>query len=593
MKKVLAIVSSEKELQEIQKQFEEKDGEKYTVSFLICDVFSFSGKKKPKMALPDSFLSETELNDIERKAAFFARNWYKFNKNFEKETTYKGISLGFVYENTAFSYFKRILMLLKALPKAIESEKPDIVVAGKNTMAGNCIKEFGKTTRCKKIKLLELSGDRKFVRFPNFTRKKMGQVKQKLAKILTGSILHDRQDSGKKTVFIRSGEGYLGKLEQELRKDGSFNVVSLDEFLLKELANPTNVMKYVSTRKKMKPRFRKLFKQYFESNAMKKMSFKKINFGEMLKTWFVDATDRDWPEFVFLIDRLSKLFAEKKPAVSVMWVGNVPFERICILLAKKFGGKSIELQHGIFWNESENGDWIRSFAPLTADYIGVWGKIFKEILEKKGVPAERIKIIGAPRFDDIFNNSFNSKKTRERIGINTEEKLVVFAPELSADMNEISEAVKVVEGIPNTKLVLKLHPTADLKKFEQFASQNTVLLQHENIHELLNASDVVLIKNSTVGLEAMLFGKSIIVFIKNLQSKNIFASTNAALKAKNKNELENALEKALNEKKEKNKLRKEMSKFVRETAFKQDGKAAQRFIQLVKKSIKQTNEKQN
>lgn len=577
MDKILAVVSNERELSAV---IEQAGTSQLTV---LCHSFFPQPRTIENLSLitPDALLSEKDKVEIEERTAFFARNWYSFDKKFEQETIFDGIAIGRLHENDLTFIFKTNFILIAAILKSLET-KPDRILANRNSFVGEALRVVAKAKAVGKIEFFDLPVDRAFSRLPNISRKKVGEIRRNISKILPD--LFTSRNSGK-TVFVR-GRRYIGNIEQELRKDSDLNVVSLDEFLLKTFLNPINLYKYISIRARMRKKFHRIFEEFKKSRAFEeRFVFRGVNFGKMFALTFPQFVKRDWPEFVFLIDVLSKLFKSKKPKAVVLWADTVVFERICVLLAKKYCAKSLVLQHGLMWKISKGGDWIRGFAPLTADYIAVWGEKFKKMLVEKKVPANKILVTGSPRLDTIHNKEFDTNAMRKKIGPAKGEKVVVFAPELSADVSELKKAINAVKELGNTKLVLKLHPIADAKLYQHLAGKNTVLMQNENIYEVLNASDAVIIKNSTTGLEAMLLGKPTIVFAKSILSTELFASTKAVLRARNQNELKEALKKVLNNGKARENLLRETAKFVEETSFKQDGKATQRVVKKIKSLV--------
>ncbi len=141
-------------------------------------------------------------------------------------------------------------------------------------------------------------------------------------------------------------------------------------------------------------------------------------------------------------------------------------------------------------------------------------------------------------FDKVID--YVEKTGKPLLALRYSEKVVLFAPALFFDPKDLIEIIKVVESFLNLTLIVKLHPTSNFKDFKRFASKKVILVK-KNIHELINASDLVIIKYSTVGLEAMAFGKPLIVFGLNLTKENIYAETKAVLVAHNGSELKKAI----------------------------------------------------
>ena len=60
-----------------------------------------------------NYLSKTDANLVEKESTYFVRNWYKFNKAFEKAIMFEGISLGFLSEHGIRIFFRETMRQLK------------------------------------------------------------------------------------------------------------------------------------------------------------------------------------------------------------------------------------------------------------------------------------------------------------------------------------------------------------------------------------------------------------------------------------------------------------------------------------------------
>ena len=595
LKKILAVVSGEKELLEIQSCLSKKYGKDcriavlYNMPFKNADLFSTSKELKPK--IPLDFLKDEDIKEIYEKSAFFARNWYNFDPEFKKNTSFSGIELGFIYENELFFFFERIFSLLLSLSKAVLEEKPSLVVANRNSYAGQALEIFLKSNKAVKGEFFDLVPEKVFLKFPNFTKKKLKELREKIPKIFVSGF-GNKSNAGTKTVFVRE-RGYLGDLKDRLEKEPELNVFSLDEFLLRKLANPINAIQFVSIKRSAGKKFGAVFSKTFsKKNFREKFLFKGMNFSPMFERHTTQMTRRDWPEFVFLIKVLSKLFYSKKPDVLILWEDVVAFERICSVLAKRTGTKSLVVQHGIFKSVVE-GDWVNGFAPVVSDKIAVWGEMFKDSLINHKVPKTKIVVTGSPRFDTLFLNKFDKASYKKEIGVEPDEKIFVLITSFAFNQEELKtvleKSIEALEKIPKSRLIIKIHPMETIAKYHEYVKGKVMVLQYTNLHELLNASEAVIIHSSTVGLEAMILGKPVICFGKKIPLNSIFSTCDAVLRASNGKELTKAINNIV-EKKEIKSLEKKMKNFVSKACFRTDGLSSERLISLTKALSEQSSE---
>lgn len=577
MKKVLAVVSDKNEFQSMRKYLDENfEGEKI---FIHRSVFLDTGelKKNERVFNAIKVLSEKTQADVEKQAAFFAQNWYKFDKEFEKETTFDEINLGFVYTVEIFQYFKDMFMLLEGINKTVKKEKPVLVVAGKNTLSGETVRA-AKRKGFPKIELVELEKKKKTWDFPNLTKKKVRETRKKLKTILKKMLSKEKKD--KKKVFIRS-RGYLGNLEKELSKNPELDVLSLDEFLLGEILNPLQATNFLLKRKNLKKHIAKIFDKTSSKKSFKKrFVFNGMNFFEVFKVIMPIMHARAWPEFVLLIEFLSNLFEKSKPEALVVWTDMVPFERICVLIARKTGTKSLVVQHAAFRAALKKSKWVTGFAPVEADKISVWGSVFKKSLTEHKVPGKKIVVTGTPKVDILYTKRFEDRKIRKQLGIG-KEKIVVLAPQLSFDKKKAFEIAKAVEKIKGAKLVVKTHPADSIETYRKIVGEKGVVVQNISLYDLLHAADAIIIHCSTVGLEAMCLGRPVLFYGGKQLINSFYYDLETGAYPKNKKELEICLEGILNDSKKRKTLLKKTGTIVKRTMFKKDGKSTKRVAKLV------------
>ncbi|MDP6670216.1 MAG: CDP-glycerol glycerophosphotransferase family protein, partial [archaeon] len=129
-------------------------------------------------------------------------------------------------------------------------------------------------------------------------------------------------------------------------------------------------------------------------------------------------------------------------------------------------------------------------------------------------------------------------------------------------------------------------PMADSKPYEEIVSEmnSNAIIMKGQLHELLQASSALVTHSSTVGLEAMVLGKPVIVFDKKSDKQDMYGGTNAIFRVVNVEELKGALQTVFSKKGGAG-LQQRIKKFVFEMLFKQDGKATERVVAIVKEMV--------
>ncbi len=201
------------------------------------------------------------------------------------------------------------------------------------------------------------------------------------------------------------------------------------------------------------------------------------------------------------------------PATVLVTASDTGFWGRCATLeAKRRGIATLTLQHGMMADAA-------GYVPVVSDRFGAWGEAGARWLRERGVPAEKIAVVGAPRLPDP-----DSAPRRDRtalaagLAIDPARRWVMLATNpislgKNAAMLEVARAgVRAWEA--KAILVLKLHPSEDPAAYRAIlgSDPNVVLVPHGEapLYDLLGAVDAVLTFHSSVGLEGMLFDRPIV-----------------------------------------------------------------------------------
>ena len=209
--------------------------------------------------------------------------------------------------------------------------------------------------------------------------------------------------------------------------------------------------------------------------------------------------------------------------------------RALVIAGKKKKIPTIALQHGIitrshqgYYHKPKNIsksrlDFINCCLP---DMTCVYGKYEKNILKDFGYKKSAIKITGAPRYDILKNKIFDKNKILKKYKLPKNKKIILWATQTHNEkMQKSGENEKNVKTIfrvfsklkDEFHLVIKLHPNEDQraplykkynKKYDNIA---TIIGRGGNTFELIYISDMVITKSSTVGIEAIIMKKPLIL----------------------------------------------------------------------------------
>lgn len=258
--------------------------------------------------------------------------------------------------------------------------------------------------------------------------------------------------------------------------------------------------------------------------------------------------------------------------------------RLIALVGAQMGVPSLVVQHGATME-------IDAFGPVTATRMAVWGDISRQWLVDHGAQADRLVVTGPPQFDQLTQR----KKTEQlrglvcqRLGLDPDQVVLTLAVIQLAGREMVETALEAMEVLTDFQLVVKLHPgerdEAQLMDLVMgLGLPNAIAVKHFDIHDLLEISDVVIVWQSTVGLEALILDKPLIAFQFDMPAPVPFAEYGAAVQVRSAEELVNAVRRILTDKELQATLAQGRDSFVRSYIGEADGHATDRVIELIDK----------
>lgn len=194
--------------------------------------------------------------------------------------------------------------------------------------------------------------------------------------------------------------------------------------------------------------------------------------------------------------------------------------RTLVLVASQYGIPSYCLQHGLILGEE-------AYVPAFATYYFVYGKYEKNFYIEKGVAPERIIITGHPRYDSIFTSTYTNKsEIIRRAGLNPNKKTILLATQPQHTQFYINLTQELLKN-RHVQIIIKPHPWEKAKNrinsyllLAKKHRQVAVITNEISLYQLIESVDLVVVVNSTVGLEAMLLDKPVLVFKPTYLNRN-------------------------------------------------------------------------
>lgn len=636
-KKVLLVCDNKNDYPKINKVLNElknQNNEDYVV--FASDFFLEKRliEKNVPFRCREDYIENDDFLGIYKKAIYFAENWFKFEQA-KDNTKYKNISLGNILLREMIKYFNILLMNIVIAKKVINKENPDIMFLfndlseeisgyqkavsiletfsfiGRST--GICILyqskaktsflfkslEFGKNYLQLEEKWVPLFGTKFKVKFPKI----IWEIVLRLI-VLKKTISQNSIKKNKKTNILFSNEAginYLGwNLPDYLLKQKNYNL-----FVLGAIFRHQNLPIKEIIRQNFYKVFYNLFSPKLPQNKFSKTQYKKsthklFNFQDI---FFVDLIMED----IKLIyeKTFSNLVAEIDYLLSILKKHSINFvissddtaraNKTLTLAAKSVHIPTLVVQHGF------PGHYL-GYLPLSAHKIALMGKFSQKWFTKNHVPEERIAVTGIPRFEELFI----IKKTMHK------KNYILFAGELGSNMGYVSvslthkvneniflDLIKTMKHLKKEILIVKLKSNDGQygyynKLINQSSCKNIKIVINEDAKVLIQNCKVLITTFSTMGIEAILLNKPVIIInyfknhklLESLWKSNIISSKNiiplleykAAFGVNKVEDLPGMIE-SLTDNHKAQTLQKGRNKFIKEYVFQENNTSAHERIE--------------
>ncbi|MBD1856057.1 MULTISPECIES: hypothetical protein [Leptolyngbya] len=182
-----------------------------------------------------------------------------------------------------------------------------------------------------------------------------------------------------------------------------------------------------------------------------------------------------------------------------------------VLVGRKLGIPTIMTQHGLDCEQY-------CLEEAYADYISVWGvsRLQRYQTRSSGQPIQ-LQVNGNPDYDGLTpptqmdrSGSYWLWATRPH----APEKCYLPSRHPQEGIEILNALLMALSRLPNARLVIKPHPLDDVTLYQstidQHSARHRVLMSSDSVRSLLPEASVVISEDSTVGLEAMFFGKIVV-----------------------------------------------------------------------------------
>jgi hypothetical protein len=203
-----------------------------------------------------------------------------------------------------------------------------------------------------------------------------------------------------------------------------------------------------------------------------------------------------------------------RPSVILTDYDRNHFWSCLVLAARKLEIPSVTLVHGVMGRDA----W--SFSPVLADHILCWGELDRAKLLDAGEAPSRVTVAGCPRLSrDLPSPSLEG---RRKLGIDHDGPVAMLATSPESIRFELAEAFcRAIEQLPGMSGIVRLHPSEDLATYQTMIARHPTVSFVENrrasLNEALAATDIVVVRASGFGSDALVKRKPVVVLSPDRQ----------------------------------------------------------------------------
>ncbi len=318
-----------------------------------------------------------------------------------------------------------------------------------------------------------------------------------------------------------------------------------------------------------------------------------VPLSEVLEHRFREFFHQGAPDLIEYIEGTAWLIRRLRPRMLVVPEDLSPISRAICRTFRGQGLPVLVIQHGAVGVDM-GGFHVM---PVEAERQAIWGDMVREWHTRRGKPEDSQVITGNPGFDPIAGDyEAREGEIRRRLGLSPSGGIILLATEWFSGISSqatvegeerfIRRTLRGLRELPTHQVVVKLHPnfqTAYERLVLAIAEEEGigVTIAKDSLWDLLSISDLVIVSNSTVGLEAMILGRPVL-FVPTYEGieEIPYVASKAARGASHPEEIASAAAKTLNEDSQRD-VERRRNAFVQDYAFLQDGKASDRVAQLI------------
>jgi hypothetical protein len=192
-----------------------------------------------------------------------------------------------------------------------------------------------------------------------------------------------------------------------------------------------------------------------------------------------------------------------KPGVVALAGQDVlPPERAFLLGLRAAGGRVITLEHGI------SGGYTQQVWSI-ADVLAAWGEPQAAYHRQAGPPGLRVEAVGWPRLESVALEQPTERRSWDLLHFSQPSEDLSAGGWPEAHLHALRLVDEYARLHPDRRVAIKLHPSSRANRFAPSPIQHAEIVTDPSL-DLIRSARVVLVVESTTGLEAMSLGRPVL-----------------------------------------------------------------------------------
>jgi len=566
-----------------------------------------------RVSLLDDYLPASEWHDISELSVKWAKEWYR-QPGLEGKMTWQGIELPSMVEYDWYKTLSMILRLSCMVTRLIDTQKPDrlelflgnweptsVLVPNDQPLLELVAKHVAIQ---KGLAVVDHARRGSFLNllYPRYTKNKIRSILREVRNLyfclLSSKNIEFRKrgTKGIKHALFVSGARSILEIAQGFDNGGdrkslyvAFGWQPLPTAVQHQEVEGYIPLKILSTRRYAARLFAGQSAGIRSSLAdIQYFNHYDVDIFTVVELWIEYFLHTEFPRIARNIEAAEGIIQDAQPDLIVTDNRTIELARVFLLLARKHGIVSVELQNGIL----DRGNVPNFPAAYISDLYVFWGKLDRDKELACGRDLPRVMLGGNGRFDPYFKYlretpDVYAKKKPGRVGITSPwmykfitlhtnieticEKYYRYICDVARKMPEVEFSFKIKSGWGHYHMIKNLIDEYEIKNFE--------IVENVQFEEWFSSLSALITNLSTMGIEAMIFDVPVVLLDLDQWDDPVgYESSDAVDVVHSASELHHALLANM----QNPELRaRERAEFVRYALEDTEGTAAKRTVQII------------